>query len=487
MADISDIINSLTPEERQQLLMGTLGGGPDMVSDRPPSASQSLDINQIIAAAQPAPSPGSDWRETLPYVLGGAADAMAPYLGSSPRPVNNAQILAAMGGGAVHGLALSRKLGIADREAAQQGQLIHARLDDARAKHEAMLEAQRQREAFYADPKIPQSQKDVARLVDQFGAKGAAVIQPPAEPIKPYTSIAQAEADNRHGLLSDQDLAALKRKETALPAGPAAPETWRRMTPEESKGLKSGTVGYVSSRGEPRILQQGDAPSSSEPLVEIFDPASPTGRRLVTRSNAADKPGPASSGMTVFGPDGKPILQTGAAAVSLEKPLPADQVGKAASVEGGVEDAKIVRDYVLSGDSANLSNIAKLSPPAIPFISSGNTPIPGTSGVAPYARLDNAVDAIIRLRTGAGMPVLEKQSYIDRYTPHVTDPADAVKSKMDMLQRDLELAQKGFDAARNKPPAADTGPPQIKGDEDYAKLPSGTLFIGPDGKKRTKP
>lgn len=36
-------------------------------------------------------------------------------------------------------------------------------------------------------------------------------------------------------------------------------------------------------------------------------------------------------------------------------------------------------------------------------------------------------------------------------------------------------------------PAASKTPVQIKGDADYAALPSGTVFVGPDGKTRTKP
>jgi len=36
-------------------------------------------------------------------------------------------------------------------------------------------------------------------------------------------------------------------------------------------------------------------------------------------------------------------------------------------------------------------------------------------------------------------------------------------------------------------PAKPTGPIKIASDEDFAKLPSGTVFVGPDGKTRRKP
>lgn len=36
-------------------------------------------------------------------------------------------------------------------------------------------------------------------------------------------------------------------------------------------------------------------------------------------------------------------------------------------------------------------------------------------------------------------------------------------------------------------PKAGAGPTAVKSDEDYNKLPSGTLFISPDGKTRRKP
>jgi hypothetical protein len=277
VAGISDIINGLTPEERQQLLMGAMGsGGPDPGYSSAPQAP--MDIGQIIAAAQPqGPSPGSDWRENLPYVLGGAAAAMAPYLGSSPRPTSTAQALAAMGGGATQGLAEARKLGIADQEVQQRGQYYQTQADALRMQQEehqaklaAAAEAERQRQAFYADPKVPQSQKDMARLVENYGAKGAAVIQPPPEK-------AQIVGDSTGGyyeVTPGSGAGAQKVVPGMGRAPPAPPAPDRELVAVVGKDGKPILVPRAQAPGmQPYV--KGDGGSSTKPLVindKLVDP-----------------------------------------------------------------------------------------------------------------------------------------------------------------------------------------------------------------------
>lgn len=67
---------------------------------------------------------------------------------------------------------------------------------------------------------------------------------------------------------------------------------------------------------------------------------------------------------------------------------------------------------------------------------------------------------------------------------------DYAKSKMrtivDLATSNRQNLAKRVETALDKDSSA-AGPKQIKSDEDYNKLPSGTLFISPDGKTRRKP
>ena len=54
-------------------------------------------------------------------------------------------------------------------------------------------------------------------------------------------------------------------------------------------------------------------------------------------------------------------------------------------------------------------------------------------------------------------------------------------------QRGALPSQQRAPQAQQQKPVQAGGPVRIAGDADYARLPSGTVFIGPDGKRRTKP
>ena len=73
---------------------------------------------------------------------------------------------------------------------------------------------------------------------------------------------------------------------------------------------------------------------------------------------------------------------------------------------------------------------------------------------------------------------------------------------LDVMQQEMSIARQAAGTAstelkasrevargRSEPPAAPpaANPVKITGDADYNKLPSGSLFIGPDGKQRRKP
>lgn len=82
-----------------------------------------------------------------------------------------------------------------------------------------------------------------------------------------------------------------------------APETWGPMTPEQAQsyGLQSPAGYRVSTRGQ--VQQIPGMGGSDEPMVEVYDPESPTGTSYVPRSQAPGRAGKPSNGITV-GPDG---------------------------------------------------------------------------------------------------------------------------------------------------------------------------------------
>jgi len=63
----------------------------------------------------------------------------------------------------------------------------------------------------------------------------------------------------------------------------------------------------------------------------------------------------------------------------------------------------------------------------------------------------------------------------------------AAKIQKEMTARKTEDYFPGNAAPKTKPSAKSPDLPKIKDDAEYDKLPAGTEFIGPDGKKRKKP
>jgi hypothetical protein len=70
---------------------------------------------------------------------------------------------------------------------------------------------------------------------------------------------------------------------------------------------------------------------------------------------------------------------------------------------------------------------------------------------------------------------------------------DTIRDKVELFNREIEGAMaKGTDFPYDpriqvQPRTAPTGEPLVKTDQDFNALPSGTVFVGPDGKKRRKP
>lgn len=106
-------------------------------------------------------------------------------------------------------------------------------------------------------------------------------------------------------------------------------------------------------------------------------------------------------------------------------------------------------------------------------------------------------------RSGAAVTASESPRLMP-FIPLATDDATTVAKKLSNFKREYELMQRetgdyyneanGFKsykpakmATQGAPQDDSKVPVRIKGDDGYAALPSGSIFIGPDGQKRRKP
>ena len=118
------------------------------------------------------------------------------------------------------------------------------------------------------------------------------------------------------------------------------------------------------------------------------------------------------------------------------------------------------------------------------------------------------IDSLLFLATGAAYNKEQLAQQRASYQPNFTDSPEAVNAKNERMQGLIEAAKvragnawtPEMDAALNvlSIPKMETGkrtssgkiggaPVTIRSDDDYARLPSGTVFTGPDGVKRRKP
>ena len=118
------------------------------------------------------------------------------------------------------------------------------------------------------------------------------------------------------------------------------------------------------------------------------------------------------------------------------------------------------------------------------------------------------IDSLLFLATGAAYNKEQLAQQRASYQPNFTDSPEAVNAKNERMQGLIEAAKvragnawtPEMDAALNvlSIPKMETGkrtssgkiggaPVPIRSDDDYARLPSGTVFTGPDGVRRRKP
>lgn len=185
------------------------------------------------------------------------------------------------------------------------------------------------------------------------------------------------------------------------------------------------------------------------------------------------------------GPEGK-ALPAGAAGKLLENQTNLRRAERALTLVQGqnVGDA--------SGDTASTGWKGYLGDAALQRLD--------PQGVDARAAIGDLGSLVIHDRSGAAVTAAEFPR-LRPFIPQVTDDQATVQKK---LKRFVEVYREIVDDTRNfytesgylvpglssgggsRAPAA-TAPQRIAGDADYNALPSGTEFIGPDGKRRRKP
>lgn len=98
----------------------------------------------------------------------------------------------------------------------------------------------------------------------------------------------------------------------------------------------------------------------------------------------------------------------------------------------------------------------------------------------------NVVSGVIKERAGTAQSAGE-QATLRRFLPDEGDNAQIIKDKLEGFQKYLAAKETGTTKKKTSIAPTGTTPMKITGDADYDKLPSGSLFIGPDGQQRRKP
>lgn len=177
-----------------------------------------------------------------------------------------------------------------------------------------------------------------------------------------------------------------------------------------------------------------------------------------------------------------------------------------------LQSAKMVQD-VAAKDNGSLA-------PGVVEAAAGVVPLWDTAqeGLKNLSRSSNRqivnqsqadiIDSLLFLATGAAYNKEQLAQQRASYQPNFTDSPEAVNAKNERMQGLIEAAKvragnawtPEMDAALNvlSIPKMETGkrtssgkiggaPVTIRSDDDYARLPSGTVFTGPDGVRRRKP
>lgn len=223
---------------------------------------------------------------------------------SSPQTMGLLQAAAALqNGNQSFGQALSSGLGGFAQGAMMSGQMAQQKKRGQREDQQWELEQQKLQSEQARAAKVAEIQAKTARGEqltpgDLFTLDPGAFAKQQIEGKKPRDGFTLGNVRYEYGDDGKPYIAAQGPRDPK-----EAPETWRPMQPEEAQayGLPSPKGYRVSTRGQ--VQQIPGMGGSDEPMVEVYDPNSPTGTSYVPRSQASGRAGKPSNGITV-GPDG---------------------------------------------------------------------------------------------------------------------------------------------------------------------------------------
>lgn len=172
--------------------------------------------------------------------------------------------------------------------------------------------------------------------------------------------------------------------------------------------------------------------AGQEPLVEIFDPESPSGTRFVPRSEAVGKYGKPASGLTFeTTPDGGVrVTQGRQAGASAQTP---ERAAKTQMVEQAVDTLAQVEKRLFDPDgSPNRSLILGMNAPAMARNFVGGEPRETRIMIL------DAIEAKLRAESGAAVPESEVERAAERFMPSVTDAPETIRTRMRLLREFLK-------------------------------------------------
>jgi len=198
----------------------------------------------------------------------------------------------------------------------------------------------------------------------------------------------------------------------------------------------------------------------------------------------------------VIGPNG----QTTGKPMTTAKPLTEGQA-KANIFGGRMAEANAVIDSMAENGvlrPGNIKQTAEGIAGAIPLI--GDSLATGAGALTNFTQSDGQqqveqaqrdfINAVLRRESGAVIADSEFNNARRQYFPQIGDSQAVLKQKANNRKLSTNLMlQEVPESARYTPSAtpANGGPASISSDAEYNALPSGTVFIGPDGKQRRKP
>lgn len=208
-----------------------------------------------------------------------------------------------------------------------------------------------------------------------------------------------------------------------------------RSSPEQANMIARAT-----------LAAQDALPKPDNQLVEVYDPNSPTGTRMVPRAQAAGMPGKPGSGTSVsVTPDGTVQFTQGRGAAGKApsgyrwkedgrlEPIPggpADKVsgemaGKLAGIQQAFEqDIPLVKTKLFD-DGGSLNRDLLIRPP-------------GTEGFGETRNIRQAIQraltAVLRMESGAAVPDSEVARYTDQYMPSFLDTDEGAARKIEALE-----------------------------------------------------